>query len=396
MRFHPFQLAPVLSMILATNSGCSLLSPSDYAGGQGQDGGAPAMPIELTGCDTTDRHLAPGGYYVHGNTICTADGRSHLFHGVDRPSLEWRTDGENLSAADFALMASWKANVVRVALNQDFWLMGSKFYDPTYATRVDSVVAWAEAAGLDVILDLHWSDQGMLGSCSPSKGCQQFMADINSKTFWTEVATRYKGDGRVLFELYNEPHDVPWTTWQKGGTTGSGWEVVGMQQLYDAVRAAGADNLVIVGGLNWAFDLSGVATNRIAGYNIMYATHPYDSPDRSPGRWNAAWGYLTKTDPVIVTEFGDLGGTCATEYSAQLIAYADLHAASWTAWAWYPGGCTFPAIIEAWDGTPSAVGMVVKAALAKYHDPAPGGAGDGGPPASEDGGTAATDGGGAD
>ena len=130
----------------------------------------------------------------------------------------------------------------------------------------------------------------MLGSCSPSKGCQQVMADINSKTFWTEVATRYKGDGRVLFELYNEPHDVPWTTWQKGGTTGSGWEVVGMQQLYDAVRAAGADNLVIVGGLNWAFDLSGVATNRIAGYNIVYATHPYDAPRSKPGALECSVG----------------------------------------------------------------------------------------------------------
>ena len=126
MRFHHFRLAPVLSMILTAATGCSLLSPSDYAGGQGPDAGAPAMPVELTGCDSADRHLAPGGYYVHGNTICTADGRSHLFHGVDRPSLEWRSDGENLSAADFAADGCWKANVVRVALNQDFWLVGSK------------------------------------------------------------------------------------------------------------------------------------------------------------------------------------------------------------------------------------------------------------------------------
>ena len=40
--------------------------------------------------------------------------------------------------------------------------------------------------------------------------------------------------------------------------------------------------------------------------------------------------------------------------------------------------------------------MVVKAALVNYHDPAPGGAGDAGPPPADDGGSAATDGGAAD
>ena len=109
------------------------------------------------------------------------------------------------------------------------------------------------------------------------------MADDNSLTFWSEVATRYKGDGRVLFELYNEPHDVSWGVWKSGGDDGVGWHAAGMQQLHDAVRAAGAENLVIVGGLNWAFDLSGVPRSRISGHNIVYATHPYGGvPDRAP------------------------------------------------------------------------------------------------------------------
>jgi hypothetical protein len=352
------------------------------------------MPTALTGCDAAERHIAPGGYYTSGNTICTADGKSHLFHGVDRPSLEWQPGGDHLSAADFQLMASWKANVVRIALNQDFWISGSKYYDPNYATRVDSAIGWAEDAGMDVIVDLHWSDQGTLGSCKPGDGCQQVMADMNSKTFWSDVAGRYKNDGRVLFELYNEPHDVPWPYWKSGGTVGGGWQVVGMQQLYDAVRAAGADNLVVIGGLDWAFDLSGVPGNRIQGYNILYATHPYDgAPERSAAHWTAAWGFLTKTDPVIVTEFGDLSGACASTFTSQLIAYADLHAASWTAWAWYPGGCSFPALINDWTGAPTAAGTVVKMALAGYNDPAAGGALDAGAPSSDAGSPTEDDGG---
>lgn len=345
------------------------------------------VPSHVTACATTTKlPVAPGGYYVNGNTVCTSDGRAHLFHGVDRPSLEWSSGGENLTGADFKLMASWNANVVRVALNQDFWIAASPQFDPNYAGMVDSVVAWAETEGLDVILDLHWSDAGVLGSCvsTPTTVCQQLMPDANSVTFWSQVAARYQNDGRVIFELFNEPHDVPWSVWKSGGSTGDatagGFKAVGMQQLYDVVRATGAQNLVIIGGLDWAYDLSGVPANRIDGHNILYATHPYDSGDRPRSDWDRAWGFLTETDPVIVTEFGDLSGSCATDYSAALIAYADAHVAGWTAWAWYPGGCDFPAIIDDWSATPSATGAVVKAALLGYGDPPaspPGGPADG-------------------
>jgi endoglucanase len=42
------------------------------------------------------------------------------------------------------------------------------------------------------------------------------------------------------------------------------------------VRDTGANNVVIIGGLNYAYDLSGIANYAIDGVNIMYNTHPYD------------------------------------------------------------------------------------------------------------------------
>jgi aryl-phospho-beta-D-glucosidase BglC (GH1 family) len=307
-----------------------------------------------------------------------------MFHGVARPSLEWSPTGQQLSAADFQLMATWKANVVRIALNQDFWIAESPIANADYPATVDAAVKWAEEAGMDVILDLHWSDAGTLGSCKSS--CQQLMADTNSIGFWADVASRYKNDGRVLFELYNEPHDVPWNVWKSGGKTSGGWTAAGMQQLYDAVRGAGAENLVIIGGLNYAFDLSGVPSNRISGYNILYASHPYGgSSDKGPSAWEAGWGFLTKTDPVILTEFGDgadcSGGTYSpaiNTYVSTLITFADSHAANWTAWAWFSGGCSFPSLISDWEGTPTPPGMIVKTALIGYTDPAPSGKRDAG------------------
>ncbi len=334
--------------------------------------------VTPTGC-TPDQGAtlpptAPNGYYVNGNTICTPAGKPHLLHGVDRPSLEWSTTGQNLSPADFVTMASWHANVVRVALNQDFWLSESPAYSAGYAPLVDDVVQWAHAAGLDVILDLHWSDLGDY-STTPA---QQPMADVHSIEFWQEVATRYKGDGRVFFELYNEPHDIPGSLWLSGGMNSSPpYMVAGMQQLHNAVRGVGAENLVIIGGLDFAFDLSVVASYPVQGHNIAYATHPYNNaPNRQPATWNGSWGYLTATAPVVVTEFGDGTGSCSALWDQTLIPYADAHNASWTSWAWFSTGgtatqaCKFPALLSDWSYDTTNEGAVVKMALLGYDNPA--------------------------
>jgi aryl-phospho-beta-D-glucosidase BglC (GH1 family) len=333
---------------------------------------------------------APGGYYTNGSQVCTAAGEKHVFHGVDRPSFEWSTTGQNVSPGDFQSMASWHANVVRIALNQDFWLKDAALYDGGYAGNIDLAIAWAEQAGLDVILDLHWSDRGdktltQAGGTFPNSSqyvpadtagyvVQQPMADVNSKEFWSEVADRYKGDGHVLFELYNEPNGINWDIWLNGGMT-NGFLAVGMQELYDTVRATGAQNLVIAGGINWAFDLSGVGSHRINGYNLLYATHPYKQND-TQAQWATSFGYLAAQNiaPVIVTEFGDNRPTvCTGAWDQALITYAAASTLqiSWTAWAWFVADpCTFPSLIANWRGTErTASGDVVYAAL--QSDPAP-------------------------
>jgi hypothetical protein len=134
-----------------------------------------------------------------------------------------------------------------------------------------------------------------------------------------------------------------------------------MQDLYNAVRATGAANLVVIGGPNWAYELSEVPNHRVVGNNIVYATHPYDYPGKQPSDWDRAFGALAATDPIIATEFGNYD--CSPGYYKAFVDYAQAHKISWTAWAWYPGGCGFPGIITDSKGTPNAPGAVVKAAL---------------------------------
>jgi endoglucanase len=147
---------------------------------------------------------ADPGYHVEegGNKVLDGEGKPHLFHGIARPTLEWSATGENISKGDFQLMASWHANVVRIGLNQAFWLR--PLYAKAYKQTVLQAVEWAKQAGLDVILDLHWSDRG---DAKVNPG-QQAMPDQSSLAFWKEVAELFKDDHRVLFELYNEPKNV--------------------------------------------------------------------------------------------------------------------------------------------------------------------------------------------
>ena len=129
----------------------------------------PPPPPMRTGCaPTPTAPVAPGGYYVNGNTVCTADGRAHLFHGVDRPSLEWTSDGREHLAR--GLPADGVLEARTSCASRSTRTSGSparRFFDPSYADMLDNAVAWAERRGMDVILDLHWSDAGVLGGCDP-------------------------------------------------------------------------------------------------------------------------------------------------------------------------------------------------------------------------------------
>jgi endoglucanase len=297
------------------------------------------------------------GYSVSGNKILDPNGKAVLLKGMCRPSFEWNPNGEYASLEDYQLMKDWGSNVVRLALNQNFWLPGAATYNANYQSTIHQQVQWIKSLGMGVILELHWSDQGNLAW----GGSQQCMADRNSITFWIQVATKYKNDPWIIFELYNEPHDVSWSTWRNGGNE-CGFAVAGMQQLYNAIRATGANNVVVIGGLNWAFDLSGVSSHGVTGTNIAYATHPYDYPGKQPGDWDAAFGNLAATYPILATEFGQYCNN--NNYVETLLDYFQRKGIHWTGWAWYVNGCSFPSLIADWSGTPTETGVLVKAALA--------------------------------
>jgi hypothetical protein len=340
--------------------------------GQPSENGQP-----INGTRPYDPALTPIRLHTEGTMTLDANDRPVWLYGVNIASLEWRTDGDHVPETVHHAINDWKVNLIRLPLAQDGWF--GKMKDQTdegaaYRAIVDSLVESCAAAHVYFDLDLHWSDCGKWLDAGGKLG-QHNLPDQNSVIFWHDVATRFKNHPNVIFGLYNEPHDVSWEVWLNGGTatdlpprwnpdqTKTTYEAVGMQKLYDTVRAAGAQNIVTISGLDWGYDLSGVLQGyAIKGTNFWYETHPY--PNKK--NWDKCFGEVSGKYPVYVGEWGfggrGIGNTNGLDYARNLMAYAEQHHLHWTAWDLHPSAG--PTLIKNWKYEPTVFGQFVKAQLA--------------------------------
>ena len=206
----------------------------------------------------------------------------------------------------WSAVTAWHANTVSFGLNEASWLGATctdsdsgiaRSADPggNYRSAIQTQVQQANAAGLYVILELHWAAPG---TTCPEVQTQMANAD-HSIDCWSSVATTFKGNPAVIFSLYNEPFfyaldggQDPWAVMMKTGGTLSyypavgntkyqninvSWTSVSMQRLLATVRAQGATNVVLVGGVefgnnlsNWLANMPTDSLNQIAA-----AWHPY-------------------------------------------------------------------------------------------------------------------------
>ncbi|HYX51423.1 MAG TPA: cellulase family glycosylhydrolase, partial [Ktedonobacteraceae bacterium] len=335
--------------------------------------------------------FADGPYHVQGNTIVGADGKPYLFHGVGRDSLEFDCNGDGfLDAAHLTFIGpgndsggtNWYANTVRLPVSEGFWLHGNAAQlnctPANYQALVKNTINTLTALKLNVILDLQWTDAGGQNTGS---GAGYEMPDADSITFWSQAAKVYASYSNVLFELYNEPHPPTFACWAAptcaitNDTTAGGnvsYTGVSIQSLVNAVRGAGANNLALVAGINWGFDLSQLSSYPITGSNIVYDSHPYPYGGKdTTAEWDAAFGYLTSKYPVMSAEFGEYDGNSSFESMA--VNYFDQHMMGWTAWAWYNTGGSaisktgYPQLVSDYNGTPLAsMGTYIYQQLLNY------------------------------
>jgi len=329
--------------------------------------------------EAPQRDRWPQELRVERNQVLTKDGKPIRLQGVNVVSLEWSVKGEQVMKATQVAIEQWKANIIRLPVNEEYWFGGGATDGGTgYRELVDAVVTLTANRGAYLMLDLH-----------RFKAPRQEHAD-----FWKDAATRYKNHPAVLFDLFNEPHGTSWEAWRDGGfvaekkkagdednfTTveektraAKGFQAIGMQALLDAVRGTGARNVVLVGGLDYAYDLSGMANGYAlkekGGNGIILSTHIYP--------WKKGWAakVLLVADkyPILVGEVGAGAKKMdwlpaeqqedAVTWVPAMLGFIQKNQLHWTAFAFHPKAG--PAMLTGWDYTPNATwGAPAKRALA--------------------------------
>ena len=313
----------------------------------------------------------PAELHVAGNQIVKPDDKPVWLQGVNVVSLEWSAGGERVMKSALVAVEDWKANAIRLPVKEEYWFgktAGQKDGGAAYRQLVENVVTLVANRGAYVVLDLH-----------------RFRAPKDEHVaFWKDAAKTYKNHPAVLFDLFNEPHGVSWEVWRNGGfvaektqpanadenalltpeeqaNASKGFQSSGMQRLVEAVRETGSRNIVIAGGLDWAYDLSGIANGfaltEPGGNGIVYSTHIYP--------WKRDWAgkvlLVADKHPIFVGEVGaDIKKMSfipaeaqedAATWVPEMLGLIQQHKLHWTGFSFHPKAS--PVMITGWDYTPT-------------------------------------------
>lgn len=341
---------------------------------------------------------------VDGNRIVDArSGRDFVPRGVNWSSFEYAcAQGWGYSALDNVVardpataeaeaIRDWGANTVRLPLNQDCWLgtrgapVSDQYQERTvegYRAQVHGFVTALNRAGIVVILDLH--SRKRIGQ--PEFG-NLAMPDSESIAFWTSVATAYHDNPSVLFDAFNEPYsrysaggqdflfDLTWPCWRDGGcqapveddqSASMGqvtFPVQGMAAVVSTIRDAGAEQPILLGGLDYANDLSHWLEFAPDDDQLIAAFHSYDfKACKDEACWDDVLGPIAETVPVLTSELGARNPAKGPEkgseegYVDSYLAWADEHSLGALFWVWADHPADPMALVTDESGRPTAYG----------------------------------------
>ncbi|WP_244931443.1 cellulase family glycosylhydrolase [Nocardioides sp. W7] len=333
--------------------------------------------------------------------VDTRDGSTFVPRGVNWSSFEYAcAQGWGISSLDStgsaephatqaAAIAAWGANTVRLPLNQDCWLgsrgapVSDQYEERTAQGYRDEVARFVTALnrhGLVVILDLHSRKRAP----APEFG-NLAMPDSESLLFWRSVATAYQHNPSVMFDAFNEPYsrydatdelvfDLTWECWRDGGcaapavddqTTPDSREtypVQGMAAVVGEIRDSGADQPVLLGGLDYANDLSRWREFAPDDDQLVAAFHSYDFKECSTREcWDSVLAPLADDVPVLIAELGATDPLAG--YVDDQLDWADEHGIGALFWVWAAHATDPMSLLVEQGGTPTEYGVRARAWL---------------------------------
>ena len=303
---------------------------------------------------------------VKGNQFVTEDGETIVFRGVNTSDPDKLEKVGHWNKAYFEEIKRWGANVVRFPVHPRAWRARGQ---EQYLKLLDQGVQWATETGLYVILD--WHSIGNLRSHL----YQNPMYETTKKEtfeFWRTIGKHFGDHPTVAFyDLYNEP-----TTYhgQLGTCSWEQWKEI-VEEMITIVRANGGKGIPLVGGFNWAYDLTPVRDNPIEAEGIAYVSHPYPQKRPKPwaGQWSKDWGFVKEKYPVILTEIGFAGEEepgahipviSDESYGDAITNYCDGADISYVVWVFDPNWA--PGLFKDWNYTLTRHGKYFKEKLSSY------------------------------
>jgi hypothetical protein len=278
-----------------------------------------------------------------------------LLRGVNRSGLEYSEPSAAgfLAGAQFTedelreIVGNWRANVVRLPFNQDWCLRGRNGHcAEDYLASLDQVISWTAALGAYTILDLQWLDaETIYGHTKDENHVQRAnyvppTPNADTILLWRILAERYQNEPAVLFDLLNEPHNALeddfspiYLVCEDDEIVESYERAVGAEvwarwanRLTTEVRNIRPNGILLVGGVDWAFDLRRI---RVNAPNIVYSAHIYSN--RKVRDWSKSMGDW-KEVPVFIAEWG--GNQEHLKFGHKLASLMRQRGLGWAAWSW--------------------------------------------------------------
>jgi cellulose 1,4-beta-cellobiosidase len=289
-------------------------SGSTFSGWSGACVGTGTCTVTLTAAQSVTATFAGSGggttpvarygrLQVCGTHVCSAAGQPVQLKGMSWfwSNTGWGAERFYNAQAVANLASSWGASVIRAAIGVEG--SGGYLESSTAAAanlaRARTLIDGAIAAGVYVIVDWHYSSNAIYQS--------------QAQAFFQQLAVQYAGVPNVIWEPFNEPTTNTWASLKSYH-----------QAVMSTIRAAGSQNLVVVGSPTWSQDVDVAALDPIADANTAYTLHFYAGTHGQSLRDKANTA-MSRGVAVFVTEWGTVdasgnGGFNPTE------------SASWTAW----------------------------------------------------------------
>ena len=244
-----------------------------------------------------------------------------VLKGVVTYNVGWNGFEDNVSMAALTRLQSEGVNCIRVTVFVEN--AGNNSYHTADEQRRDELramlkVAIDNASSLGMYCIVDW---GILASIEMNDE-----VNASAKELFVTLATDYKDNPYVIYEICNEPENNTWSSIVKGYA----------EDVIEAIREAGSNAIVIAGPDNSATNISksGVSNDPIdapiataLAYNVAYSFHTY-TYSREYSHGNYCYGWILRDAleaglTVISTEFSPADATMSDTTSNVDLKEAD-------------------------------------------------------------------------